>query len=214
MIKAVLFDVNGVIVDDEPVHELAFREAVKPYGIKLSHTDYLACCAGKTDKDGFEAIANKFSKELPIQTLLRFKSQKYLKFFPKNKKAYPGVLELIETLKHEFRLALTSSSARREVELITNSFRIRNAFEVLVSGDDVASGKPDPEPYLLTTRLLNLSPYECVVIEDSASGVASAKSAGCYCIGVSTTHTAKDLSGADMVVYEFDKITGKLIRSL
>lgn len=70
MIKAVLFDMNGIIIDDEHIHELAFQETVKPFNISLTHTDYLECCAGKTDRAGYESIAATFNKELPIDLLL------------------------------------------------------------------------------------------------------------------------------------------------
>lgn len=210
MIKAVLFDMNGIIIDDEHIHELAFKKTLEPYGIALSHENYLECCAGKTDKAGYESISEKFSKTLPTHSLLKQKSEKYLELFPANKKDYPGVIDLIGQLAKKYRLALTSSSSRAEVELITQAFGIKRHFEFLVTGDDVKKGKPDPEPYLLTAQYMKLPTSECVVIEDSKSGVISAKTAGCKCIGVTTTHSETDLMQADIVVNDFESITEEI----
>ncbi len=213
-VKAVLFDMNGIIIDDEHIHELAFQETVKPFGIILTHENYLECCAGKTDKAGYESISAKFSKALPIEDLLNQKSLQYLSLFPANKKSYPGVIELIHTLSKDFTLALTSSSSRQEVNLIISEFGIQDKFVVTISGNDVHKGKPDPEPNVLTAEKLHLQPNECVVVEDSKSGVTSAKAAGCFCIGVTTTHTREDLKQADIVVSSFSEISATRIASL
>lgn len=214
MIKAVLFDLNGIIIDDEHIHELAFRETVAAYGINLTHEDYLECCAGKTDKAGYESMATKFSVELPVLDLLDAKSKMYLQLFPSHKKTYPGVLECIYQLSKTYRLALTSSASRAEVELVTQEYKIADLFEVRVTAEDIVRGKPDPEPYVKTARLMNLLPEFCVAIEDSKSGITSAKSAGCYCIAVTTTRSADALSAADKVVTSFDEITEALLATL
>ncbi|MBT3249601.1 MAG: HAD family phosphatase [Candidatus Pacebacteria bacterium] len=214
MIKAVLFDMNGVIIDDEHLHEMAFRETVKPFGIDLTHQLYLECCAGKTDRDGYESIPESFSVELPIDKLLAEKNRRYAELFPENKKSYDGVLELIESLSKNFTLALTSSSSRAEVDLITNELDVRRFFKITISANEVNKGKPHPEPYLTTAKLLKLKPEKCVAIEDSRSGVSSAKAAGCYCIGVTTTHEEEDLGEADLVVSSFSEIDEEVINKI
>lgn len=214
MIKAVLFDMNGVIIDDEHVHELAFHDTVQPYGIKLTHQDYLECCAGKTDRAGYESIAQKFAKKLDITTLLAAKSQTYRALFPIHKKSYPGVIDLIHGLATHCQVALTSSSSRAEVDLITNAFAIDATFTTTISGDDVTRGKPDPEPYQLTCQKLGIAPNEAVVIEDSKSGVMAAKAAGCFCIGITTTHTAADLSACDLIITQFSQLNWEIIAAL
>lgn len=206
MIRAVIFDMNGIIIDDEHIHELAFKETVKPFGINLSHQDYLECCAGKTDKAGYESISEKFDTSLPIERLLKNKASLYLNLFPKHKKSYPGVIELISSLANNYTLALTSSSSRAEVNLITKECGVDKHFGITISADEVKKGKPDPEPYLITCDLLKLNPKECVVIEDSKSGVLSSKAAGCSCIGVTTTHNKSDLEGADRITDSFNKV--------
>lgn len=214
MIKAVLFDMNGIIIDDEHIHELAFKETLIPFGINLTHKVYLECFAGKTDRAGYKEIFKKFKVELPVDSLLKIKAQRYLELFPANKKTYPGVIELIKTLAKDFILTVTSSSSRAELDLIIKEFDIRHFFKITVSADEVKKGKPDPEPYLITAQILELKPEECVVIEDSKSGVLSAKAAGCYCIGVTTTHDIDALGDSDLIVDSFDKINQQVIRRL
>ena len=197
---------NGVIIDDEYVHEMAFGEVLQPFGISISHQDYLENCAGRTDKAGFEAMEKKFSRELPIDDLLDRKSEAYLRLFPIYKKSCDGVIDLIKNLSKSFVLALTSSASRAEIDLVLKEFEINSYFKIIVSADDVSEGKPNPEPYLKTTSMLGLRPEECVVIEDSRSGVVSAKAAGCFCIGVTTTHPRDMLTDADLVVDSFEEI--------
>lgn len=210
-IKSVIFDMNGVIIDDEHVHEIAFKDVLSSYGINLTHEEYLKYFAGKTDKDGFINIAEVYGVVLPVKKLLTEKAQIYLKTFPVNKRSYPGVIELIQNLAEHYTLALSSSSTRQEVNLILREFNLEHYFRVTVSADDISHGKPDPESYLKTAELLNIDPSECVVIEDSKSGVISAKAARMYCIGITTTHQKKDLKEADVVVNNFSQISTQLI---
>ena len=202
---------NGIIIDDEHIHELAFKESMAPFGINLSHQDYLDCCAGKTDRSGFKSLSEKFFISLDINRLLQEKASFYLKLFPTHKKTYSGVIKLISDLSQKYILALTSSATRSEVNLITKEYDIYKYFKVTISADEVKKGKPDPEPYLITCKKLNLIPQQCVVIEDSNSGVLSAKSAGCFCIGITTTHTRQDLEMSDLVLDSFSDVEKSLL---
>lgn len=207
---------NGIIIDDEHIHEGAFKQTVEPFGIILDHQSYLECCAGKTDKEGYESIAKKYQKSLPINQLLDQKAKQYLALFPTLKKVYPGILECINRLSKDYTLALTSSSSRAEVDLITKEFIISDQFKVIITGNDVKNGKPDPEPYLITCKLLNLEPIQTIVIEDSSSGIKSAISAGCKCIGVTTTHSKEQLqvNNPTIIINSFNQINRDLIASL
>lgn len=215
-IKAVIFDMNGIIIDDEHVHEGAFQRTVEPFGIILDHQSYLECCAGKTDKAGYVSIAQKYQKTLPIDDLIYQKEEQYLDLFPSLKKVYPGILECIDRLSKDYTLALTSSSTKIEVELVTKTFNIYDKFKTIISGNDVKIGKPDPEPYLKTCDILQFNPKECLVIEDSASGIKSAIAASCKCIGVTTTHSKQQLSESNpnLIVNDFGQITRNLIISI
>lgn len=202
---------NGVIIDDEHIHEQAFAQIMKTYGTELTHQAYLDCCAGRTDAAGFEQLSEQLSVSIEIDKALKAKAVAYLKLFPKHKRAYPGVIELINFLHNHFALALTTSSSKMEADLVLAAFNIKDAFRVVVTADDVSKGKPDPQPYVLTASRLSIDPAECVVIEDSTSGVRSAKAVGMTCIAITTTHSASDFSQADMVVDSFAAIKKHLL---
>ncbi len=215
MIKAVIFDMNDIIIDDEHIHEMAFGKVIKKFGIELTHETYLECCAGRTDRAGFESVTEKFAVELPIEDLLTEKSQAYLTLFPKTKKAFPGVLDLIANLaKSDLTLALASSASRVEVDLVIQEFGLKGVFATTLSADDVSIGKPDPEPYSKTIEKLGLQPNECVAIEDSRNGVLSAKTAGCFCVAVTTTEKREQLQEADLIVDAFSELSESRLKEL
>jgi len=217
VIKAVLFDMNGVIIDDLLIHAIAFNEVLLPYGIGISHKDYLNDYAGRTDRDGFEDMEKKFALKLPIGDLLVRKGRAYVNLFPEHKKSFPGVVDLVKKLSTIFVLALTSSASKSEIELTINEFKIDSYFKVIVSADDVKHGKPNPEPYQKTISLLGFKPDECVVIEDAKDGIMSAKAAGSFCIAITTTHNRDVLTKADIVVdsfYEIFEAIGKINKDL
>lgn len=214
MIKAILFDMNGVIIDDEYLHELAFAQTLESFAINLTHQKYLDCFAGKTDRLGYESIGKSLNVELPIDELLYKKQQIYLKLFNTNKKPYAGVIELIKSLSAYYLIALTSSASREEIDLIIRDFEIEPFFELTISADDVINSKPHPEPYLKTCQKLEIKPNEALVIEDSPNGVASAKAAGCFCIAITNTHDANSLQKSDKIVRNFSEITKELIESI
>lgn len=206
-IKAIIFDMNGVIVDDEPIHELAFKSVLKNYGIKLTSNDYSDLCMGRTDKGGFEAIMEKFSlNNIDINDLIAQKSKKYPRLITGNVKSIRGVIELIKKLAKKYPLALTSSSTRGEVETILKIFEIKKYFKVIVSAEDITHGKPNPEPYLLTAKKLRINPANCLVIEDSKNGVISAKCAGMKCLAIAPGYKGAGLKLADRIINNFSEL--------
>jgi HAD superfamily hydrolase (TIGR01509 family) len=214
MIKAVLFDMNGVIISDESIHESAFKETAKSFGVKLTHQNYLNLCAGKTDRLGYQNIAEYFEKELPIEQLIVEKAKLYKKIFPTKKKACEGVTDLIKKLSDHYILAVTSGASKEEIKLVLQEFELSKYFKIIISADDIRHSKPNPEPYLITCEQLQLRPQECVVIEDSPSGVISAKTAGCHCIGITSTHTKEELHECDLIINSFTEINAKMMNEI
>lgn len=212
MITTIIFDMNGVIIDDEAIHELAFRKVCQGFEVNLTPKLYLELCMGRTDKAGFEDIIKKFSLgNIDVNQLVAKKSQKYLEMLPNFIKSYPGAIDKIKTLSQDFRLALTSSSNIDEVKMVISVFKIKDFFEVIVAANDVEKSKPHPEPYLLTAEKLGEKPANCLVIEDSSNGVLSAKAAGMRCIAIATTHNKKDLTESDLVIENFSELTKDVI---
>ncbi len=211
MIKAVIFDMNGVLVNDEPVHEAAFKNVCENYGVELSHEEYQKMCLGRTDQEGFENLVKMHKINENIGNLIEQKTSKYFELIKGNLKAVPGSVELVKSVSSKFKLALVSSATRREVDMVLDSLKIGENFKVTVSADDILRGKPDPEPYLKASYMLRIPPQECVVIEDSTSGIKSVKSACMKCIAVTTSYPRKLLAQADKVVDNLSEITEDLL---
>lgn len=208
--EAVLFDFNGVIVDDEKLHEAAFRELLRGYGEELSHEEYLFYFAGRTDAEGFEVYARRRVIELPLERLLTQKHQCYLKAAD-GARPYPGVDKLLVDLSERGRnLALVTASSRVEVDGVLPLLGLGNVFPVLVTADDVSAGKPDPEGYLMAAKLLGVDPAKCLVVEDSPSGIRAAKAAGAVCWGIASTHKESELRQADRVLASIEELKARL----
>ena len=208
MFKAIIFDMNGVIINDEELHAMAFSRVLSQFGVMLSREDkdYKEICLGRTDREGFEVLIERFGITEDINELLRQKAEEYLKLVKGNIKSYPGVLELVHKLKDDFMLALVTGAIRQEAELTLKYFKIKDCFKVTITGDDTINGKPDPEPYIRAVEYLHISPDDCVIIEDSSIGVESAKRAGIECIAVLTTHQKEDLTKADFIAKDFKEV--------
>jgi HAD superfamily hydrolase (TIGR01509 family) len=199
--EAVLFDMNGVIVDDEPLHFLAFQNVLAECGEQLTHDGYKQFFAGRTDIDGFRDYLAAHGLQMDIDGLMEAKANAYMSLAAGVIQPYPGVVALIHSLAESgVRLALVTSSLRVEAETVLEAFGLQQSFEQVVTADDITRGKPDPEGYLLGAQALYLTPDACLVVEDAPSGVAAAKAAGMRCAVVLNTHTTSELVGADLVL--------------
>ncbi len=206
---------NGVITDDEEIHELATKEIFAKIGIELTSEIYRELCLGRTDLASFQDLFKKFHiKDQNIDNLIDKKSFRYQKLIQGNLKVYPGVLDLINNLYQKFTLALTSSSTYDEVYTVVNQLDIKNMFKAIITSKDVKHGKPMPEPYLLTAERLEVKPENCLVIEDSENGVQSAKLAGMKCVAISNTENPKKLRKADKIIGSYKVITEDFIENI
>jgi len=170
---------------------------------------------GRTDEAGFRDIVKHLSLgQADIKKLIEEKTRAYFDMLPNSIRAFPGVVEFIHRLHPHFRLALTSSASREEVDMVLSAFCITDFFEIVVSGNDVVHSKPHPEPYLLTAQHLQEKPEHCLVIEDSKNGVRSAKAAGMHCIAITTTHNKNDLADADMTIDAFSDLAIDAIKKM
>lgn len=197
---------NGVIVDDELLHKLAFQKVFKSIGNSLSDEEFEKYFLGHTDKDGFFLAfkSKKINKDL--KEYVSKKANYYKKLAQDNLKPFPGIINFINKISKKYNLALASGSSLEEVKVILNTFSLIDKFKVIVGAEDVAKGKPEPEIYLLAARKLKLLPNQCLVIEDTVSGVEAAKSAGMICIAITNTVGKKELIGADKIVDNISEI--------
>ena len=218
MLRAVLFDFNGVIVDDEPVHFKLFQKVLAEEGIPLSKEDYYSKYLGMDDHDCFAAASRDQGSRLgdaKISECLERKNQYYQQVMEKEPPFVPGVLELIKGLAKTHFLAVVSGALRREVEWLLTRGAVAGSFQAIVAAEDVAHGKPDPEGYDKAMQILNrdcvassemLLPEECLVIEDSIWGIQAASAAGMPSVAVMSSFDEKQLPGALQYFKDFSKV--------
>jgi beta-phosphoglucomutase len=207
-ICAILFDLDGVVIDSEPAHEQSLIEASARLGrrITLSETKQFK---GSTELDCariLQKITNSAEKDLP--TIMRLRVEAFRNLF-KEIKLVSGVLAFLDRCRaNNWPIALTTSAEREMQELAFSQFGLAEYFNVVVTGNDIIYGKPHPEPYLKTAEKIGYPAARCLVIEDSTNGIRSAKAAGCQAVGITTSFLPETLlaAGADIVISDFAEL--------
>ena len=217
MTLCAIFDMDGVIIDSEPVHMVCEREIFELLGITVTKDQHHAF-SGTNDKEMWTKISDEFKLSLNVQDIISLKRSKYMELFKKDAQieAIAGVRELIAELHSRgFSIVLASASPRPQIDFILSHFNLDTYFHARISGDDVAVGKPNPEIFLKAADLAHCSPGYCVVIEDSYNGVMAAKSAGMKCIGfINPNSGQQNLDHADIKVSSFSQLSVLLIEGL
>jgi beta-phosphoglucomutase len=214
MIKAAIFDMDGVLVDNAECQMMAWREAVKDFGVRLNMEDYKRV-AGMSTTDTIKALlGDKISKE-ELEKVKERKSVAFWELFEKNFKPVRGAVEFIKELKEDgFKLAVATSAEREKLVRNFERIPIKEHLDVTVTASDVKMAKPSPEIYLKTAEKLGALPSECVVFEDSRSGVAAALSAGMRVVLVMTTHKKGEVRDVSAEINDFTMIEPADIRRL
>lgn len=215
MITTVIFDMNGVITDDEECHEMATQKAFEQVGLVVTQEMYRKFCLGRTDVAAFKDLMETYHiQNVGYKDLIAVKTGIYLDLIRHDLKIYPGVVDLIDRLHKKYVLALTTSSTFNEAQTVIDTLKLRDKFKVVVTSEDVVQGKPDPEPYFLTAEKLGVDCKACLVIEDSENGVNSAKAAGMACIAITNSEKKDKLILADLIVDDYSAITDDVIRHI
>lgn len=204
--KAVIFDMDGVIVDSMPYHFLAWYEALRPYGVRVSCFDVYA----KEGERWSKSLKDFLKKEgiIPTKKLLSeifsFRQKIFKKYF--RRFIFKDAECVLRIMKQRgYLLALVTGTPDYEVERILPQ-KLYRIFDNIVAGNNVKKGKPHPEPYLKAAKMLKVNPNECVVVENAPYGIESAKRAGMYCVAVSTSLPKEFLKKADLVVSRLREI--------
>ena len=211
--KAIIFDMDGVIVDSMPYHLLAWHEALRPLGIRVNCFDVYAREGERWDKSLKDFF--KEGKINPTAALLKKIFARRKRIFRKYFKLFifQGTEEFLRCLKKQgYLLGLVTGTPNAEIKRILSK-RIKDLFDCVVAGDMVKNGKPHPEPYLKAAQDLNLSPKECIVVENAPLGIESAKRAGMFCLAITTSLPREYLKAADIVVNALEDITGVIEKS-
>lgn len=216
-IKAVIFDMDGVIFDTEPLNDEHVEIYHKKIGI-APHADYFEKLRGANSKTVWTTIIQDFNLTHSVEELTINARKSYIDFLKSKKEIPPihGVKDLIIKLRGEhFKIGLASSANPERVELLLKLNNMKHLFDVIVESDNVAHGKPAPDIYLEAARQLKLKPENCIVIEDAESGVISAKSAGMKVLGFAgLPYNKQNLAGADKLFYSFKEVTSDIIHSI
>jgi HAD superfamily hydrolase (TIGR01509 family) len=224
MVKAVVFDFDGVIANSEPLHFRAYRDVLAEEGVTLSEADYYARYLGYDDVGAFGAVAADRGlawSGARVSDLVRRKAERLEALERHHSVLFPGAARAIRSLAAAFPLAIASGALRAEIERVLVRESLVNEFVVLVAAEDTAVSKPAPDPYIRAVTLLSkftgvgVEPAECVAIEDSRWGLESARTAGLRTIGVSHTYPLEVLAGAaDVVVDRLDDLTVEFVTSV
>ena len=212
--KAVIFDMDGVIVDSEPLHQLVEREMVESFGGNLpieSHQKFV----GTTDHYMWTYFKEELKLDMEVEEILELKKSKFIKRIDEIK-LVDYILDLILLLKKGgYKTALASSNNKKTVYLILEKFNLIDKFDFIVTGTEVEKGKPNPEIFLKAAESLNVRPESCVVIEDTKNGVKAATRANMKSIGyLDRENSIQDLSGANKVVFSLKEIDEGMLLNL
>jgi HAD superfamily hydrolase (TIGR01509 family) len=217
MKQCVIFDMDGVIIDSEPMHKVCEREMFKRFGLSVSEEDHNAL-VGATDETMWQRIANIYGLPVTVTKAIQLTKTLYMDYLKDQEHLtpIPYVSKLIaELYRNEFSLILASSSPHDQIDYILENFRIRPYFHTTISGEDVKAGKPDPEIFVKAAQLAGVDSKDCVVIEDSHNGVTAAKRANMKCIGFLNPNSGnQDLSKADKIVHSLGEVSVKTIIDL
>jgi HAD superfamily hydrolase (TIGR01509 family) len=208
---AILFDLDGVIVDSEPRHVAAFEEifaellAGRPHGLDLP--SYI----GRSDEAVWLDFIARHQPRQSLAELTRWKQDHYLRILHRDQPIFPEIPPLVRALSRHYRLAVASGSLHRIIEEVLSLQELRTHIPVVASIEDVGKAKPAPDVFLRAADLLKVHPTDCCVIEDSAAGVAAGRAAGMHVIAITNTLPADRLRDAHQVVTTYREIEALLL---
>ena len=223
MIRAVIFDFNGVLVDDESVHCALFCEVLADKGVALNEALYHERYLGFDDRECFETamLDNGLTIDREtIDAMIARKAVRYFEVAEQGLRYYPNAAGAIQGLSERWPLAINSGALRPEIEFSLKKLGVRDCIRAIVSAEDAEKGKPDPMGYLLALEALRQEPgladlpaATCLVFEDSLAGIISAKKAGMKAVGVAQTYSETELvgAGADAVIADLTRLTPEWI---
>ena len=206
MISTVIFDMDGVIIDSEPIYFKVEQELLRELGINFSkkeHSKYV----GRSDL--WQSIKDKYGLDFDADEIQEREQNRYMTYLAESFNDGPieGVSDLIKSLKSDgYTLVLASSSPMENIRFVLKKFGLLDFFSHKVSGDELETSKPHPEIFLEAAKMAGTEPQHCLVIEDSQNGVRAAKDAGMKCVGYKNLNSGQqDLSPADWIIENFNE---------
>jgi len=206
LFDAVIFDMDGVIVDSEPLHEQAFMETFHALGYGDTHGVNFKEYLGRSDRAVWNFFMNKHQPSQTVEELTDLKEGRLVKVLREREPLFPGVTELIDALSKKYPLAVASGSVHRVIKQVLELRNLKRFFPTVVSSEDVPQGKPSPDIFLRTADLLGVKPSRCCVIEDTTAGIQAGVSAGMTVIAITNTYPADALGKAHRIVRSYGEI--------
>jgi len=213
--RAIVFDMDGVIVDSEPLHIRAERMTLAPFNLDISDAEFHAYM-GQTPKKLLEGMIEKYSLPTTIEAIYPVHAANLLKLYREDVEALPGAIELIQAFSAlGLPLGIASSSDMTLIRAVVDKFELGSTFSVLTSGQELERVKPSPDIYLLAAARLGVAPEACCAIEDSTAGVRAAKAAGMMCIGFESPNSpGQNHDAADLVVNDLRQLSVETFAAL
>ncbi|NBR87854.1 MAG: HAD family phosphatase [Verrucomicrobia bacterium] len=209
--SAVIFDMDGVIIDSEPRHERAFMDVFEQMGYGQTHGIQFEHYLGRSDRAVWVDFIAKHNPKWTLDELTAWKQNHLIEIIRREQPIFDGLPELVAKVAALYPMAVASGSVHRVIEEVLAMKSLRRFFPVVVSVQDVAHGKPAPDIFLRAAALLGVEPTRCCVIEDSAAGVTAARAAGMTAIAITNTLPAEKLTHAHHVVRTYEEIERLLL---
>jgi HAD superfamily hydrolase (TIGR01509 family) len=217
MIKAVIFDMDGLMIDSEIIHSKSYETVLKEYGVIPNYKKSgIVHTTGIGALDNWKQLIKQYTLNEKIDILIDKKRTVHQKLLKENLIPMSGLIPLLKLLKNnKFKIAIGSSANRDNINILTEAFNITHYFDAIVSGQSVTRRKPNPDIFLKAEEELKVSPNNCLVLEDAENGVVAAYAAGMKIIAVPNNYTKyEDFSKANNVVNSLKSVTMDLINSL
>lgn len=197
---------DGVIIDSNPTHKIALKRFCKEHGFDLSEEQLRTKIYGRTNKDWIPAVFGDISREKARQYADE-KEALFRELYEPTIEPLEGLIDFLEDMERSgIQRAIATSAPRENVDFTLEHTGTGKYFSIILDESHVEKGKPDPEIYVKTAEALGFDPKNCIVFEDSLSGVKSGKAAGCKVVAITTTHSAEELAEADLIVANFKEI--------